>query len=104
MFWVAQAVLAAVVAAAGTFEIPNASPHAIRDANDAIATAWIEWKQQFPDRDIESALVWETECSARLHGKVWTVKKRSSAPDDPRGITIYLDAGDGHIISAKVVD
>ena len=83
--------------------IPNAHPHIIRDGRDAIATAATEWKAQYPESGAEIQL-WQKENTATLKGGVWTIRQIMDTPDDPRGTTIYLDANDGHIISAKIVD
>jgi hypothetical protein len=91
-----RALLAAAVGVAAGF--PNPNPHAVRDAQDAIATARADWQAQYPLTNGNGA-TWERAFSATLSGKVWTIRQRAVTAHPPT--TIRLDATDGHIISAS---
>ena len=95
-------VLAAAVASLGGF--PNPNPHAIRDAKDAIATAQAILSSQFPQSGVEKE-DWQRIFTATLNNGVWLIKEESPTNSGGvRGTYINLDAKDGHIISAKIVD
>jgi hypothetical protein len=93
-----QVVLAALMANAALFgPIPSPQPHAIRDAPDAIATAWADWKSNFPKSGVENDN-WQAEFTATLVNGIWVIEMKNG------GMTINLDPNDGHIISAKIID
>jgi hypothetical protein len=70
-------------------------PHAIQDAQDAIATAAEIWKARWPDAPL-SAENWQLKFMANLVDGVWVI-------DDGEGFTITLDPKDGHVITATVL-
>jgi hypothetical protein len=98
---VAPIILAASVTSSDW--VAASHPHVIRDAHDAIETASIQWKARYPQSGARNDL-WQQEFTAKLTGDVWVIRQKMTAPDNPQGTVIRLDAKDGHIVSAEIID
>ena len=87
----AQVLFVAGGAAAIPNSFPNPHPHAVQDARDAIATASEIWKAHIPYSPMNS-WNWQLKFVARLVDGVWVI-------NNEYGLTITLDAKDGHVIT-----
>jgi hypothetical protein len=96
-------IVAAVMASASLGSMPAYHRHAIATAQDAISTARAVWFQRFPQSGVDKE-DWQKEFRATREGNVWFIRQIMATPNDNRGTYIYLDAKDGHIISANIVD
>jgi hypothetical protein len=79
-------------------------PHVIRNAQDAVDTAYIDWKAQYPKSGVGGLDEWRKEFTARPNGNTWEVRQTMSSPSDTRGTYIYLDSRNGHILRTEIVD
>ncbi|MBS0275881.1 MAG: hypothetical protein JSR55_16200 [Proteobacteria bacterium] len=104
---IASKLLAVTLVAQASAQLPStpaAQPHAIRNAQDAVDTAYNDWKTQYPKSGIGGLDEWRKEFSAKFDGNTWEVRQIMSSPSDTRGTYIYLDPKDGHILQAQIVD
>lgn len=96
-------IIAAIMASASLGSMPAYHPHAVTSAKDAISTARAAWFQRYPQSGVDKE-DWQKEFRAIREGNVWFIRQIMATPGDKRGTYIYLDAKDGHIVSASIVD
>jgi hypothetical protein len=83
--------------------LANPNPHIIRDADDAVATAFANYNPSLPSSLNRKSIwpLWKQAYSAQRNGDVWEL-----IPNDPaaraRGDGLALDANTGCIVSISL--
>ena len=96
-----MAQIAALILAAGVAGTSCAHPHAVRDAENAIMTARVNFGGANP----VSQGLWSQDFSAKQSGNIWIVKQHNVSPGHGyRGTIIRLDAATGCIVWWTSID